>query len=100
MELCKLLKNFHAITELLSGTSYPTSNLLFKQFCEIKLKIEAWLRNENATIVTMANSMKQKFDKYWDQSNIVLAIASFLDSRCKMGLIEFYYPKILFQLLF
>jgi hypothetical protein len=82
------------VTEILSGTSYPTSNLFFPRFCEIKLKIGAWLTNENPIIVQMASSMNKKFDKYWDQSNIVLAIASFLDPRSKMVSIDFFYPRI------
>lgn len=91
---CKCLKNFYTVTEVLSGTLYPTSNLFFQNFCDIKLKIEAWLQNSNPIIVEMATSMKEKFDKYWYQSNTILAIASFLDPRYKMILIEFFYSRI------
>jgi Domain of unknown function (DUF4413)/hAT family C-terminal dimerisation region len=93
-ELCKILKNFSRVTDILSGTSYPISNLFFQKFCDIKLRIEALLTNKNPTICKMASSMKQEFDKYWDQSNVVIAIASFLDPCYKMGSIEFYYPRI------
>jgi Domain of unknown function (DUF4413) len=58
IELCKILRNFNIITEFLSGTSYPTSYLFFHKFCDIKLKIEAWLTNQNHIIVAMATSMK------------------------------------------
>ena len=80
-DLCKILKNFYTLTKILSSTSYSTSNLFFAKFCDIKLRIGDWLRKENPTIVEMASLMKEKFDKYWDQSNIVLTIASFLDPR-------------------
>ena len=32
---CQALKNFYNITELLSGTKYPTANLFFQEFYEI-----------------------------------------------------------------
>ncbi|KAJ4769779.1 Zinc finger BED domain-containing protein DAYSLEEPER [Rhynchospora pubera] len=86
--LCKCLRIFHLITELFSGTSYPTSNLFFIKFSEIKLKIENWSNDRSVSIANMALSMKIKFAKYWEKSNMILAIGCFLDPRYKMGLIE------------
>ncbi|KAJ4772136.1 Zinc finger BED domain-containing protein DAYSLEEPER [Rhynchospora pubera] len=91
--LCKCLRIFHLITELFSGTSYPTSNLFFIKFSEIKLKIEGWCKSKNTTIANMALVMKIEFAKYWEKTNMMLAIACFLDPRYKMGMIEYYYPR-------
>jgi hypothetical protein len=53
------------------------------------LKIEAWLTNQNLTIVAMATSMKLMGHIKHHTSH------SFLSrSRYKMSLIEFYYPRI------
>jgi hypothetical protein len=41
----------------------------------------------------MAVAMAAKFDKYWVQSNIALAVACFLDPRYKKRLIEYYMKK-------
>ena len=41
----------------------------------------------------MAISMSEKFEKYWRQSNIALAVACFLDPRYKKKLIEYYMRK-------
>ncbi|CAD6212641.1 unnamed protein product [Miscanthus lutarioriparius] len=41
----------------------------------------------------MAIAMNDKFDKYWQQSNIALAIACFLEPRYKKRLIEYYMKK-------
>jgi Domain of unknown function (DUF4413) len=49
---------------------------------------------ENKIIIAMTNSIKKKFDKYRDQSNIILAKSFFFDPCSKMGLIEFYYFRI------
>ncbi|KAI5663970.1 hypothetical protein M9H77_23293 [Catharanthus roseus] len=42
----------------------------------------------------MVGPMKQKFEKYWEESCLVLGIAVVLDPRFKMNLVEFYYYAI------
>ncbi|KAJ1256441.1 hypothetical protein BS78_K023900 [Paspalum vaginatum] len=98
--LCKCLKRFNDITELLSGTSYPTANLFYQSFCEIKALISEWCGCANGTIREMAHSMNTKFEKYWNKSNVALAVAFFLDPRYKRKAIEFYMRKIYGSLLY
>ena len=38
--------------------------------------------------------MLAKFNSYWANVNVVMAVAAILDSRYKMKLLEFYYPNI------
>jgi hypothetical protein len=92
--LCKCLKRFNDITELLSGTAYPTANLFYQSFCEIKALISEWCASPNGTVREMAKSMNTKFEKYWNKSNVALAVAFFLDPRYKRKAIEFYMRKI------
>jgi len=87
------LKKFYDLTEILSGTSYPTANLFYRGFCEIKVLLDEWCYDENVTIREMAISMNAKFEKYWKQSNIALAVAYFLDPRYKKRGIEYYMKK-------
>ena len=87
------MKKFYDLTEILSGTSYPTANLFYKGFCDIKLLLDDWSFSNDATISAMAISMSEKFEKYWQQSNIALAVACFLDPRYKKKLIEYYMRK-------
>ena len=42
----------------------------------------------------MAESMLTKFNSYWANVNVVMTIATILDPRHKMKLLEFYYPNI------
>ncbi|KAK4254780.1 hypothetical protein QN277_010110 [Acacia crassicarpa] len=42
----------------------------------------------------MAKSMKEKFDKYWGECNLLMAIASVLDPRIKFLAIEISFPLI------
>ncbi|KAF0909371.1 hypothetical protein E2562_035812 [Oryza meyeriana var. granulata] len=87
------LKKFYDLTELLSGTFYPTANLFYKGFCDIRVLLAEWCAGSNVVIKTMALSMSEKFEKYWGKSNIALAVASFIDPRYKKRLIEFYMRK-------
>ena len=45
-------------------------------------------------ISTMAESMLAKFNSYWANVNVVMAVAVILDPIYKMRLLEFYYPNI------
>ncbi|WOL18154.1 zinc finger BED domain-containing protein RICESLEEPER 2-like [Canna indica] len=42
----------------------------------------------------MTFKMKDKFDKYWGECNLLMTIASILDPRYKMQLVIFYFSKI------
>ena len=45
-------------------------------------------------ISVMASKMIDKFEKYWDVCHTVMAIATVLDPRYKLKLVEFYYNSI------
>ena len=92
-KLFQCLKKFFDLTELLSGTQYPTANLFYRGFCEIKVLLDEWSFSEDTTICAMATSMSRKFEKYWKKSSTTLAVACFLDPRYKKRLIEFYMRK-------
>jgi hypothetical protein len=93
LTLLKCMKKFFDLTELLPGTSYPTANLFYKVFCEIKELLDKWSVSEDHIIRDMAVTMSLKFEKYWKKSSIVLAVACFLDPTYKKRLIEFYMKR-------
>ncbi|RVW37634.1 putative AC transposase [Vitis vinifera] len=91
-EICGRLKLFYNITELFLGRNYPTANTFFIKVCEIKEALYDWLICSNDVVKTMASSMLQKFDKYWNGCHIVMAIAAIFDPRYKIKILEFYFP--------
>lgn len=91
MKIRAFLKRFFDLTELFSGTLYPTANLFYKGFCDIKIILTDWSKGKDSdiTIRRMATAMLAKFDKFWNKSNTALAVASFLDPRFKMRIVQF-----------
>ncbi|CAN1331093.1 Zinc finger BED domain-containing protein DAYSLEEPER [Linum perenne] len=79
---CSKLELFYDITELFSGSKYPTANLFFEKICDIKVGINEWLVDEDPFISNMASNMLFKFDKYWSSIHDVLAVAAVFDPRC------------------
>jgi hypothetical protein len=55
--------------------------------------IDDWCFSDDVVINSMALAMNEKFQKYWQQSNIALVVACFLDPRYKKKLIEYYMRK-------
>ncbi|CAN0905476.1 Putative AC transposase [Linum grandiflorum] len=65
-EICLKLKKFHDVTKVFSGTTYPTSNVLFPHICEVKVDLRQWVMTSNETIKRMSEQMLIKFDRYWE----------------------------------
>ena len=82
------------MTELFSGTSYPTANLFFPKVHEIKISLNLWLSSTNDMIKSMASRMLEKFNSYWNVIHGIMAVATILDPRYKIALLEYYFPII------
>ncbi|CAN1241880.1 Putative AC transposase, partial [Linum perenne] len=91
---CSKLELFYDITELFSGSKYPTTNLFFENICDIKVGINEWLVDEDPFISNMASNMLFKFDKYWSSIHDVLAVAAVFGPRFKLTLLNLYFPTI------
>ena len=50
--------------------------------------------SENEYVRRMAEQMLVKFEKYWSEFNVVLAIAVILDPRFKLQFVDFCYQKL------
>ncbi|XP_042752893.2 zinc finger BED domain-containing protein RICESLEEPER 2-like [Lactuca sativa] len=81
-------------TNVISGSDYPTSNLYLIEVFRVKETLDKGSLSKNDFIKTMVTKMKEKFDKYWGECHLVMAIASVLDPRFKMKLVEFSFPTI------
>ena len=92
--MCEFLKPFYTITNLISESSYPTSNLYFGEIWRIELLLTSNLANEDLLIQSMCCRMKEKFDKYWSEYSVVLAFGAILDPTKKLNFLRYTYSRL------
>ncbi|CAN1273462.1 Putative AC transposase [Linum perenne] len=93
-EICSKLRLFYEVTEVFSGSTYPTANLFFPKVCKLKISLIAWVESPIDVIVEMARRMLVKFDSYWDVIHGMLEVATILEPRYKVKLVEWLFAKI------
>ncbi|CAN0918922.1 Putative AC transposase [Linum grandiflorum] len=89
-----MLHCFSLVSDLFSGSKYPTANLFFPHICDLRIKISEWMFDPNEIIQRMAASMWAKFNKYWEVIHQILAVVVVLDPQYKLDIVE-YYAEIL-----
>ncbi|XP_034229371.1 zinc finger BED domain-containing protein RICESLEEPER 1-like [Prunus dulcis] len=93
-KLSKFLKVFYDVTCLFSGTKYPTANLYFPQVFVVEDTLRKAKVDSDSFMKSMATQMMEKFDKYWKEYSLILAIAVILDPRYKIQFVEFCYKRL------
>ncbi|KAK4269452.1 hypothetical protein QN277_022606 [Acacia crassicarpa] len=88
--ICEFLEPFYDTTNMISGSSYPTSNLYFMQVWKIECILNENLCSDDDVIRDMSMRMKEKFDKYWKQYSVVLAFGAILDPRLKLVFLLYF----------
>ncbi|XP_074336621.1 zinc finger BED domain-containing protein RICESLEEPER 2-like [Apium graveolens] len=92
--VCSLLHIFEGATKIVSGSQYPTSNLFLSKLKRVKELIDKKVGDSNLYMRDMANAMKENFDKYWGESNLMMSIGVVIDSRFKLKLLSYCFPVI------
>ena len=93
-KMCSFLKVFYEATLQFSGSLYPTSNLYFPQIFGIHLKLVEEMKSPDEYMKKIACQMWNKFNKYWADFNLLLAIAVVFDPRYKLTFVDFCYKKL------
>ena len=93
-KICEILEVFNAITNIISGSDYPTSNLFLNEVHRVKMLLDKRANDEDEFIQAMIGRMKAKFDKYWGKCNFLMSVAAVLDPRCKMRVVDFTFSRM------
>ena len=83
----KFLKVFYDATLLFFASLSVTSNLCCDTISLIESLLTALQESTDHLVSSMAYSMRENFDKYWESTgkiNKILIIVSILDPRAKM----------------
>ncbi|KAK1385528.1 hypothetical protein POM88_023263 [Heracleum sosnowskyi] len=89
--ICRLVEYMYDSAEVLFMTKNPTASLYLHNLREL----HARLRKESMSPdrLSISTYLLMKFEKYWNDMFLVLAIATVMDPRCKMKYIEFSSMK-------
>ena len=93
-KMCAFLAPFYHITDLISKSSYPTSNLYFLQVYSIENILNENLCNEDEVIKDMTTRMKVNCNKYWSEYSITLTLGCVLDLCSKLNFLSFCYKRL------
>jgi hypothetical protein len=85
---------FYQATLDFFDTKYPTANLYFHAISVIYVTLKQELVSEDEYRRLMVSQMISKFEKYWLEFSLVLAIAVVLNPRFKLHLVNFCYTKL------
>ncbi|KAI0489277.1 hypothetical protein KFK09_029119 [Dendrobium nobile] len=75
VNICKFLAPFYEITCLFSGSKYPTANLYFPCVSTTYASLKNEMSSGLEYIRRMIGCMLAKFEKYWKDFSVLLAIA-------------------------
>lgn len=89
-----ILASLAKVTTALSASSYPTANLFYPHIVDVKIALRTAMDSNNPKLKQMGTAMMDKFNKYWEEKNNVMVIATILDPRYKMRYIEWCFGKI------
>ncbi|XP_057760243.1 zinc finger BED domain-containing protein RICESLEEPER 2-like [Arachis stenosperma] len=93
-KIAEVLQVINCATNIISGSKYPTANLYLAEVFRIKLILDEAVNSGPFFIKEMAAKMKLKFDKYWSECNLLMAVASVLDPRCKLTGLKMCFQQI------
>jgi hypothetical protein len=89
-----ILGEMAGATTAFSGSVYPTANVFYPYLLKVKLALLNAKNFEDPYLKKMGAAMLGKLNKYWEEKNNVMVIATILDPRFKMRYIEFYFKML------
>ncbi|KAH7848769.1 hypothetical protein Vadar_007549 [Vaccinium darrowii] len=96
-KLKTMLKTVNRVSTTIDVWKSPGQKIHYMVVTEvwkIKQTLDKCSEEGEEYLQTMALKMKAKFDKYWGECNLLMALGAALDPRYKMKLVGFCFPEI------
>ncbi|EYU24629.1 hypothetical protein ABFS82_04G107400 [Erythranthe guttata] len=93
--LCSFLKLLFDAANVLTRPVYPTTNIFSSQVVDIHKEFtEAAATSSDPFRITLTKPLREKFMRYWESCNLVIAMAAVMDPRMKMDYVAFNSTRI------
>ncbi|KAL6864922.1 hypothetical protein ACP4OV_016073 [Aristida adscensionis] len=92
--VCARLKLFCEIEDMISGPKHVTANTYFPKIYGIRIAMRKWDLCENEVIEKMTEKIVEEVDRYCSEVHYLMAVATVLDPRYKLELLQFYFPSL------
>ena len=89
-----MLFAFAQVTTAFSAQSYPIANIFYRHIVSIKIALRKAIQHDDPTYKAMGEAMMEKFNKYWEEKNNVMVLATILDPRYKMFYIDWAFKQL------
>ncbi|GMH15914.1 hypothetical protein Nepgr_017755 [Nepenthes gracilis] len=90
--LCSYLKLFFDAANILA--LYPTADKFFHEVCKIRWELTHAAMSQDHFVSNLIKPLSEKFDKYWKDCSLVLAMSVVMDPRFKLKLMDLSFSKI------
>lgn len=92
--LCSYLKIFYEAANILTSPVYPTTNSFFDVVWKIYYELLHAAVSQDYFVCMLTRPLLDNFTKFWEDCNLILAIAVVMDPRFKMKFVEFCFSRI------
>ncbi|XP_061991919.1 zinc finger BED domain-containing protein RICESLEEPER 2-like [Rosa rugosa] len=92
--VCLIADKMYEVSNALFETKHLTCNVYLYHLDELREILIQSSTDSDEFVATLAKDMLKKFDKYWDDMFLLLAISAALDPRFKMKYIDFVCSKV------
>ncbi|KAI4329356.1 hypothetical protein L6164_021627 [Bauhinia variegata] len=86
--VCVYLKFLFDAANILTAQPYPTANIFFPEVTKLQMELTHAAMSQDPFLRNLIKPLQEKFDQYWRESCLILAVAVAMDPRYKMNHVE------------